>query len=80
MIIQQTMTLLSSSETRSLKCIVDKQLHELVKKAFEAIGLTVKFWIPSMKWRSARRHAIIVTNEVSFLEEGDSTDSVDWKE
>ena len=55
----------------SSEVIVDNQLHELVKKAFEAIGLTVSSGSVN-EMNSARDHAIIVTNEVSFLEEGET--------
>ena len=53
----------------SSEVIVDNQLHELVKKAFEAIGLTVSSGSVN-EMISARDHAMIVTNEISFLEEG----------
>lgn len=53
----------------SSEVIVDNQLHELVKKAFEAIGLTVSSGAVN-EMTSARDHAMIVTNEISFLEEG----------
>jgi len=53
----------------SSEVIVDNQLHELVKKAFEAIGLTVSSGSFN-EMTSARDHAMIVTNDTSFLEEG----------
>ncbi len=53
----------------SSEVIVDSQLHELVKKAFDAIGLTVSSGSVN-EMTSARDHAMIVTNETSFLEEG----------
>ena len=53
----------------SSEVIIDNQLHELVKKAFEAIGLTVSSGSTN-EMTSARDHAMIVTNEISFLEEG----------
>ena len=49
--------------------VVDAKLHELVKKAFEAVGLVVV--TGSMNEMSAaQENSIIVTNEVSFLEMG----------
>lgn len=53
----------------SSEVIVDNQLHELVKKAFEAIGLTVSSGSIN-ELTAARERAMIVTNETSFLEEG----------
>ncbi|HEX5564192.1 MAG TPA: hypothetical protein VFX34_04470, partial [Sporosarcina sp.] len=53
----------------SSEVIVDNQLHELVKKAFEAIGLSVSSGAIN-EMTAARDHAMIVTNETSFLEEG----------
>jgi hypothetical protein len=53
----------------SSEVIVDNQLHELVKKALEAIGLIVSSGSVN-EMASARDHAMIVTNDVSFLEEG----------
>lgn len=53
----------------SSEVIVDNQLHELVKKAFEAIGLTVSSGSIN-EMTSARDHSTIVTNETSFLEQG----------
>ncbi|WP_060209647.1 vWA domain-containing protein [Sporosarcina koreensis] len=53
----------------STEVIVDNQLHELVKKAFEAIGLTVSSGSIN-EMTSAKDHSMIVTNETSFLEEG----------
>lgn len=53
----------------SSEVIVDNQLHELVKKAFEAIGLTVSSGSIN-EMTSAKDHSMIVTNETSFLEEG----------
>lgn len=53
----------------SSEVIVDNQLHELVKKAFEAIGLTVSSGSIN-EMTSARDHSMIVTNEPSFLKEG----------
>nr|WP_255723327.1 BatA and WFA domain-containing protein [Sporosarcina sp. ACRSL] len=53
----------------SSEVIVDNQLHELVKRAFEAIGLTVSSGSVN-EMTSALNHAMIVTNETSFLEEG----------
>nr|WP_285847138.1 VWA domain-containing protein [Sporosarcina luteola] len=55
--------------SESSEVIVDNQLHELVKKAFEAIGLTVSSGSFN-EMTSARDHSMIVTNETSFLEEG----------
>ncbi|MCM3710093.1 vWA domain-containing protein [Sporosarcina luteola] len=55
--------------SESSEVIVDNQLHELVKKAFEAIGLTVSSGSIN-EMTSARDHSMIVTNETSFLEEG----------
>ncbi|WHT46891.1 BatA and WFA domain-containing protein [Sporosarcina thermotolerans] len=53
----------------SSEVIVDSQLHELVKKAFEAIGLTVT--TGSVKKNAmARDQAMLVTNDPSFLLEG----------
>ncbi|MDN4608956.1 vWA domain-containing protein [Sporosarcina highlanderae] len=53
----------------SSEVIVDSQLHELVKKAFEAIGLTVTTGSVS-EMEMARDQAILVTNDPSFLREG----------
>ncbi|MFC5602906.1 vWA domain-containing protein [Sporosarcina koreensis] len=53
----------------SSEVIIDNQLHELVKKAFEAIGLSVSSGSIN-EMTAARDHAMIVTNETSFLEEG----------
>jgi len=53
----------------SSEVIVDNQLHELVKKAFEAIGLAVSSGSVN-EMSSVRDHAMIVTNETSFLKEG----------
>lgn len=49
--------------------IVDSQLHELVKKAFEAIGLTVTTGSVN-EMETARDQAMLVTNDPSFLLEG----------
>lgn len=53
----------------SSEVIVDSQLHELVKKAFEAIGLTVTTGSVS-EMATARDQAMLVTNDPSFLLEG----------
>lgn len=55
--------------SESSEVIVDSQLHELVKKAFEAIGLNVSSGSVN-EMASARDHAMIVTNETSFLKNG----------
>lgn len=53
----------------SSEVIVDNQLHELVKKAFEAIGLTVTTGSIN-EMTMAMDQAILVTNETSFLDKG----------
>ncbi|MCG7334225.1 BatA and WFA domain-containing protein [Sporosarcina sp. ACRSM] len=51
------------------EAIVDGQLHELVKRAFEVTGLTVTTGSTN-EMQLAQDRAIIVTNDVSFLEKG----------
>ncbi|WP_432359660.1 vWA domain-containing protein [Sporosarcina sp. UB5] len=53
----------------SSEVLIDNQLHELVKKAFEAIGLDVSSGSIN-EMSAAKDHALIVTNETSFLEKG----------
>lgn len=55
----------------SSEVIVDQQLHELVKKAFEAIGLDVTSGSVN-EMNIAREQALLVTNETNFLNEGTS--------
>lgn len=55
--------------SESSEVLVDNQLHELVKKAFEAIGIAVSSGSIN-EMLSAKDHSMIVTNETSFLEEG----------
>lgn len=55
----------------SSEVIVDQQLHELVKKAFEAIGLDVTSGSVN-EMNIAREQALLVTNETKFLNEGTS--------
>lgn len=49
--------------------LVDVQLHELVKKAFEAIGLSVATGSAN-ELAAARDESIIITNDVNYLEQG----------
>ncbi|MEK3935262.1 BatA and WFA domain-containing protein [Sporosarcina sp. FSL W7-1349] len=51
------------------EAIVDSQLHELVKKAFEAVNLDVTSGAVQ-EMEAARENAIVVTNDVSFLKKG----------
>jgi hypothetical protein len=51
------------------EAVVDGQLHELVKRAFEVIGLTVTTGSAN-EMQAAQDSAIIVTNDVTFLEKG----------
>lgn len=51
------------------EAIVDSNLHELIKKAFDAIGLAVTTG-SAAEMKAAVDQAIIVTNDVSFLQEG----------
>ncbi|MEZ7171243.1 BatA and WFA domain-containing protein [Sporosarcina sp. OR05] len=53
----------------STEVIVDVQLHELVKKAFEAIGLAVTTGSTN-ELNLSRDQAMLVTNQTSFLDEG----------
>lgn len=55
----------------SSEVIVDQQLHELVKKAFEAIGLDVTSGAVN-EMNLSREQALLVTNETKFLNEGTS--------
>ena len=55
----------------SSEVIIDQQLHELVKKAFEAIGLNVTSGSVN-EMNVARAEALLVTNEPKFLNEGTS--------
>ena len=48
------------------EALVDAQLHELVKRAFEAVGLTVTTG-STTEMLAAQDESIIVTNDVSFL-------------
>ena len=64
---------------RHRKLIVDGQLHELVKRAFEAIGLTVTTGSTN-EMLAAQDSAIIVTNDVSFLGKGNKAGDNYWKE
>jgi len=49
--------------------LVDGQLHELVKRAFEAVGLTVTTG-STTEMLAAQDESIIVTNDISFLKKG----------
>ncbi|MEK5071301.1 vWA domain-containing protein [Sporosarcina sp. FSL K6-1508] len=51
------------------EAVVDGQLHELVKRAFEAVGLTVTTG-STTEMLAAQDGSIIVTNDVSFLKKG----------
>lgn len=51
------------------EAVVDGQLHELVKRAFEAVGLTVTTGATT-EMLAAQEESIIVTNDVSFLKKG----------
>jgi len=51
------------------EAVVDGQLHELVKRAFEAVGLTVTTG-STTEMLAAQDRSIIVTNDVSFLKKG----------
>ena len=49
--------------------IIDNQLHELIKKAFEAVGLSVSTGSKN-ELMAETDESIVVTNDVSFLESG----------
>ena len=49
--------------------IIDDQLHELIKKAFEAVGLSVSTGSKN-ELTAATDESIVVTNDASFLESG----------
>ena len=51
------------------EAVVDGQLHELVKRAFEAVGLTVTTGSTN-EMLAAQDGSIVVTNDVSFLKKG----------
>jgi hypothetical protein len=51
------------------EAVVDGQLHELVKRAFEAVGLAVTTGTTT-EMLAAQDGSIIVTNDVSFLKKG----------
>lgn len=51
------------------EAIIDSQLHELVKKAFEAVNLDVTSGAVQ-EMETARESALVVTNDVSFLKKG----------
>jgi len=51
------------------EALVDAQLHELVKRAFEAVGLTVTTG-STTEMLAAQDESIIVTNDMSFLKKG----------
>ena len=51
------------------EAVIDGQLHELVKRAFEAIGLTVSTGSTN-EILAAQDHSVVVTNDVSLLEKG----------
>lgn len=53
----------------STDVVVDQQLHELVKKAFEAINLSVTTGSTN-ELNTVRDRAMLVTNQTSFLNEG----------
>ena len=55
--------------TETSEAIVDGQLHELVKRAFDVIGLTVTTGSAN-EMLAAQDTAIVVTNDVAFLEKG----------
>ncbi|WP_318615984.1 BatA and WFA domain-containing protein [Sporosarcina sp. YIM B06819] len=52
------------------EAVVDGQLHELVKRAFEAVGLAVTTGSAN-ELLSAQDSSIVVTNDVSLLKKGD---------
>ena len=62
-----TAFVLLGNETK--EAIVDGKLHELVKKAFEAVGLFVATGSVN-EMIAAQDDSIVVTNDVSFLETG----------
>jgi hypothetical protein len=49
--------------------IIDNQLHELIKKAFEAVGLSVTTGSKN-ELNASTNESIVVTNDVAFLESG----------
>ncbi|QUW21731.1 VWA domain-containing protein [Sporosarcina sp. Marseille-Q4063] len=49
--------------------IIDNQLHELIKKAFEAVGLSVSTGSKN-ELTAATDKTIVVTNDAAFLESG----------
>ncbi|MFS0574417.1 BatA and WFA domain-containing protein [Sporosarcina sp. 179-K 3D1 HS] len=51
------------------EAVVDVQLHELVKKAFEAVNLAVTSG-GAQEMAAAQDSAIVVTNDASFLKKG----------
>ncbi|WP_342512758.1 BatA and WFA domain-containing protein [Sporosarcina sp. FSL K6-1522] len=51
------------------EAVIDGQLHELVKRAFEAIGLAVSTGSTN-EIVAAQEHSVVVTNDVSLLEKG----------
>ena len=56
-----------SNETTHV--IIDDQLHELIKKAFEAVGLSVSTGSKN-ELTAATDESIVVTNDASFLKSG----------
>lgn len=59
--------LILSNETTH--AIIDNQLHELIKKAFEAVGLSVSTGSKN-ELTAATDESIVVTNDATFLESG----------
>lgn len=53
------------------EAVVDGQLHELVKKAFEVVGLSVTTGSTN-EMLAAQDGSIVVTNDVSFLKKGET--------
>ncbi|QNK87107.1 BatA domain-containing protein [Sporosarcina sp. resist] len=65
--VDNTAYILLGNETG--EAVVDGHLHELVKRAFEAVGLTVTTG-STTEMLAAQEESIIVTNDVSFLKKG----------
>lgn len=65
--VDNTAYVLLANETG--EAVVDGHLHELVKRAFEAVGLTVTTG-STTEMLAAQEESIIVTNDVSFLKKG----------
>lgn len=65
--VDNTAYILLGNETG--EAVVEGHLHELVKRAFEAVGLTVTTG-STTEMLAAQEESIIVTNDVSFLKKG----------